>query len=139
MGENISEEYKIESEEVKAINWVKVCIISSVLLTAIIILIVFIPIIRTKAIVEAFFILPFILLLLIIVVLVLYYMLPTDIAIKRGMPKGELSRLRFFNIILGFTVIGWYLAFQWAISYPPRQILKKKENDGNIDIEKEDS
>ncbi|HEX3860598.1 MAG TPA: superinfection immunity protein [Stellaceae bacterium] len=49
--------------------------------------------------------------ILLILILVLY-MLPTLLAFARDIPRRKLVTV--INIILGWTLIGWLVAFLWA-------------------------
>jgi hypothetical protein len=44
---------------------------------------------------------------------VIIYMLPTMIAYARDIPARH--NIMLANIILGWTVIGWFVAFLWAM------------------------
>ena len=46
-----------------------------------------------------------------VIVLVGYYFMPTVIALVRG--KHRAGGVALVNIFLGWTVIGWFLAFIW--------------------------
>lgn len=54
-----------------------------------------------------------VILLLVIAVL---YLLPTLMAFGRGHPRRQ--ELAIFNVLLGWTLIGWIIAFLWAALTP---------------------
>ncbi len=47
-----------------------------------------------------------------LILIAILYMLPTLIAFARDIPQRGLVTV--FNIILGWTLIGWLIAFLWA-------------------------
>lgn len=47
-----------------------------------------------------------------LILVVILYMLPTLIAYARDIPQR--GKITVFNIILGWTLIGWIIAFLWA-------------------------
>lgn len=53
---------------------------------------------------------------IIIIVAIAIYLLPTIVAGVRG-KQGEVGVL-FVNLLLGWTVLGWFAAFIWACSGP---------------------
>ena len=52
----------------------------------------------------------FVVLLLIILII---YMLPTVIAYARDVPQRQ--AITVVNIILGWTLVGWFVTFLWAL------------------------
>ena len=51
---------------------------------------------------------------LLVIGLILYF-LPTFIAMSRGKANGT-GGVFFVNLLLGWSVIGWFVAFIWACS-----------------------
>ena len=49
-----------------------------------------------------------------LMLIVIIYMLPTFIAYARDIPAK--NRVTVFNVILGWTLIGWLACFIWAVS-----------------------
>ncbi len=47
-----------------------------------------------------------------LILIVILYMLPTLIAHARDIPQRQ--KITVFNIVLGWTLIGWIIAFLWA-------------------------
>ena len=47
-----------------------------------------------------------------LILIAILYMLPTLIAYARDIPQRK--TVTVFNIILGWTLIGWFIAFLWA-------------------------
>lgn len=47
-----------------------------------------------------------------LILIAILYMLPTLIAFARDIPQR--LKVTVFNIILGWTLIGWIVAFLWA-------------------------
>ena len=47
-----------------------------------------------------------------LILIAILYMLPTLIAFARDIPQRGMVTV--FNIILGWTLIGWLIAFLWA-------------------------
>ncbi len=57
--------------------------------------------------------------LAIIAVVFLVYFLPSLIAFARR--KREANQIFLINLFLGWTVLGWITAMQWALDLPRRQ------------------
>jgi uncharacterized membrane protein len=49
---------------------------------------------------------------IVLILVVIIYMLPTLIAFSREHPRRQ--ELTVFNILLGWTLIGWIIIFLWA-------------------------
>jgi len=49
---------------------------------------------------------------IILLLVLIIYMLPTLIAYARDIPQRKAVTL--LNIVLGWTLIGWFIAFLWA-------------------------
>ena len=47
-----------------------------------------------------------------LILVVILYMLPTLVAYARDVPQRQ--KITVFNIVLGWTLIGWIIAFLWA-------------------------
>jgi hypothetical protein len=47
-----------------------------------------------------------------LILIAILYMLPTLVAYARDIPQRQ--TVTVFNIILGWTLIGWLIAFLWA-------------------------
>jgi hypothetical protein len=64
--------------------------------------------------------------LLIIVVGLFCYFLPTIIALSRGKANGT-GGVFFVNLLLGWSVVGWFVSFIWACSGQTKQQLRREE------------
>jgi hypothetical protein len=49
---------------------------------------------------------------ILLLIALIIYMLPTLIAYARDIPQRK--AVTVFNIVLGWTLIGWFIAFLWA-------------------------
>jgi hypothetical protein len=49
-----------------------------------------------------------------LILIVIIYLLPTIVAFGRDIPHK--ATITIFNIILGWTLIGWLVLFIWALS-----------------------
>ena len=48
-----------------------------------------------------------------LMLVVILYMLPTLVAYARDIPQRQI--ITILNIVLGWTLIGWVIAFLWAM------------------------
>lgn len=51
------------------------------------------------------------------VVLLILYFIPTVVAFGRG--KRNAAAILALNLLLGWTFIGWIVAFTWSLTYEP--------------------
>ncbi len=49
---------------------------------------------------------------ILLILIVILYLLPTLLAFARDIPRRK--AVTVLNIILGWTLIGWFVAFLWA-------------------------
>jgi hypothetical protein len=66
---------------------------------------------------------------IITIALLLIYLLPTVFAIKWRHRRWY--GVALFNLALGWTIIGWFLAFNWAVKGHPNR--DNFDSDGNSD------
>lgn len=54
------------------------------------------------------------------------YLLPTIICVSRGKVHGD-AGVFLLNLLLGWTVVGWLVAFVWACSGKTRAEVREEE------------
>jgi threonine/homoserine/homoserine lactone efflux protein len=64
--------------------------------------------------------------LVVILIAIAIYFLPTMIAVGRGKAQGQ-AGVFFVNLCLGWSVIGWFVAFIWACSGETRADVAKRD------------
>lgn len=67
---------------------------------------------------------------ILLVVAFCVYFLPTLIAGGRGKANGE-GGVFLVNLLLGWTVLGWFVAFIWACSGETRRDVERREEQHN--------
>ena len=64
--------------------------------------------------------------LILILIALACYFLPTLIACMRGKANGT-GGVFFVNLLLGWTVVGWFVSFIWACSGETSADMRRKE------------
>ena len=64
--------------------------------------------------------------LLLLVLGLACYLLPTIVALTRGKANGTFG-VFFVNLVLGWTVVGWFVSFIWACSGQTNGQVRREE------------
>jgi heme/copper-type cytochrome/quinol oxidase subunit 2 len=64
--------------------------------------------------------------LILLILAIACYFLPSIIALIRGKANGQMGVI-FVNLFLGWTVVGWFLAFVWACSGETQAQIDKRD------------